>query len=652
MDSETPQSPNSSLQETPLADSSAEDICKSDQLNSEDETSKFSMDEKFPEYKGWESVGFHRPLANELWEVMLELINESFSIFIIAYLIPLLYPYPEIMGYRGLANGILVVVYTIFDTGTNFGLGRFISEYRIKNPRKMMEYVSFTIRYQMITGLIQISILSWYLFEVLVYSNYGYLLWILLLGLQKQYPGMLGVFKSVLNGMQHYNITQVINWVQGRAIEMVFNVGFILWGRAYGESHPEVGIIMGMAIFGVIGNYIDDVIMMFVSGFYVNKILKKNVGFSLMDSLTYKIGDDVKRNAVKYGVPGSILPIISASVNTYILFIYSDNIGGYITWVALVAIGFQFSGIINQFGDFGTTTNVAEAYMNKKKNLAEFYVSYSVKWRFFFRFLIAMTIIAVIPYFYLMIDVNPALAWYEPAFYFLLPAFIKRLINPLFEVADSIMIGAKAINQYNTIRVIEEGLKILFVYLFIFVWEVQNLWGRISIIILMVYQNYIPYLIKSLMCYIYINKKILKIRIYWVTSVVVPFFASLPVLGFAQLWLITFFPPMMAAVGFNVAVALSFPILFLALIFSYFPLSVLLGGWDEYQIHTFEQAVKISGPSKILFVPVLKIIKKCAKLASKIGVHGKFSIPYKQAHIEIVELMELKRETEIGNTNK
>jgi len=68
----------------------------------------------------------------------------------------------------------------------------------------MMEYVNFFIRYQLITGLIQVTVLTWYIFQVLIHGSYGYLAWILLLEMQKQYPGMLGIFKSVLEGMQHY----------------------------------------------------------------------------------------------------------------------------------------------------------------------------------------------------------------------------------------------------------------------------------------------------------------------------------------------------------------------------------------------------------------------------------------------------------------
>jgi hypothetical protein len=43
--------------------------------------------------------------------------------------------------------------------------------------------------YQSFTGLIQITILSWFTFQVVVNSEFAYVTWILLLGLQKEYPG-------------------------------------------------------------------------------------------------------------------------------------------------------------------------------------------------------------------------------------------------------------------------------------------------------------------------------------------------------------------------------------------------------------------------------------------------------------------------------
>jgi hypothetical protein len=65
-----------------------------------------------------------------------------FWIFFVGVFIPLIFPYPEIQGYSGVAEGLFGVVFLAFDIGTNFPFGRFVAEYRVKDPKKMMEYIA------------------------------------------------------------------------------------------------------------------------------------------------------------------------------------------------------------------------------------------------------------------------------------------------------------------------------------------------------------------------------------------------------------------------------------------------------------------------------------------------------------------------------
>ena len=290
----------------------------------------------------------------------------------------------------------------------------------------------------------------------MVNGQYAYLMWVLLLQMQTQYPGVLGIFKSTLAGMQHFSAVQVMNWVQGQVVERILSIAIILYGRWYGLNHPEMGMLMGIVIFGVIGYYVDDILMWIVSGFYLNKILKKYMGHTLTEVLAQPIGKDVKRDAVQYGITGSLLPILSSAVGTYALIAYSSEIGGYITWVALLGRSAGFTGIMGQFGDFGLSTNVAESYMSGKKELAQYYVSASLRWRYFFRVLMGMAIFAVIPYLKLMVAENEGLLYYERAFDFLVFYIIKSIIQPLLQLVDPIMYGANKINQQRLIRTIEQ----------------------------------------------------------------------------------------------------------------------------------------------------------------------------------------------------
>jgi hypothetical protein len=615
-----------------------------DQPNPEAEIAQFDMDKEFPEFRGWEAIGFHRPVGAELWELAIEMIENVLYIFILVYLVPLLRPFPEIEGYRNLANALFFIVFVIFDTGTNFDLGRFIAEYRQKNPRKMMEYVNFVLRYQMWTGLIQVTALSYYIFRVFIYGEYGYLVWIILLEMQKQYPGMLGIFKGVLHGMQQFAATQVMNLVQHKGIEFFVNIGFILLGRAYGEANPEVGIIMGMAIFGAVGNYIDDLIMLPVSGYYLNKVMKKGMGFSLLEALHFKVGKDVYQKALRYGLPASILPIISSSWGLYMTIVQSTMIPGYITLFALAQFGGNLTGIIGQFGDFNLRMMVAEAYCSGKIELAEFYITNSLRWRFFFRCLIACAIFAAFPYLAMMLQVNQELRYYETALVFLLPTLFRRFLEPLFEIFPNILHGAEKINQDQLFSLIEINANgVLFIlYMFVFkVYESMN-----GLIFLWVFSGWVTYLLtKVLISAYYIKKRnLMTIKINWMQTMIIPLICSLPAIVFARVFFYTGFPLLIGWVGFNVATVICYTLFFLILLFSYFPLTVLLGGWDDYQFFIFSKAVDLSGPSKFLFKPLYKMMVRCVAWGKKIGTHGKFPIPFEVAHKQIEELMAQKRE--------
>ncbi|MFX0103626.1 MAG: hypothetical protein ACFFCS_28955 [Candidatus Hodarchaeota archaeon] len=613
----------------------------------EADVDRFDTDKQFPEFKGWEAVGFHRPLGKELWQVVFEQLNNMLYIFVFLYLVPIIRPFPEIDGINHLAGSLFGIFYVIFDTGTNFGISRFIAEYRIKSPKRMLMYVSFFIKYQMLTGIIQVTLLSWYTFEIIINSNYAYLAWMLLIILQKQWPGMLPIFKTVLSGLQHHAKVEIMNILQTEVVERITLIGFVIVGRVWGESNPAIGIMMGICIFTHLGNYIDDIIFGFISMHYTNKILKKYLKTSLREVFRIKISMDVYKQMIFYGVQGSLLPILSTFVNTMTLLAYSSQIPGYISWSALIYYGQMFSGIIGNFGDFALGTSIAESYSNGKKTLAEFYVSYSIRWRYFFYILVAVILFAIIPFFVEIIEMsNSPLAYYKGTTMFFVPFLIRRLFDPILGLPDPIMVGTERITQYNIIRAIEEVLKFFFLYFFVYWLKVQETWGMFGLLFLIGFSHIIPYIIKTIMCYVYVQKKILKIKIYWKSTLVGPFIAAIPLIAFTSFWYYTGFPWLKNAIGIEFTIVLSLILLLFTLLLVYFPLNVLLPGWDDYMFFVFKKAVKLSGPSKPFFALILNIMIKFRNASIKLGTWNRKSwvIPHEEAHKEIIELMEIKKE--------
>lgn len=601
------------------------------------------FEKEYPEFTGWESIGFHRGLGRELWQIIIELFTTTLYLVLITYLMPILNPYPEIAGYQGIAGGIFALVYTIFDLGTNFGLNRFIAEYRIKDTQRMLQYVSYTFWYQSFTGLVQITLISWFSFEVIVNSNFAYLTWILLLGLQKQYPGCLNIFKDVLGGMQHFNKVEILGLIQGQVVERITVIWAVVAFRQFGEGNVSYGIMMSIIIGHTIGSYVDDVLFSLLSLYYLQGVLKKYFGLRLHDIFRIKYDKAVLKDILFYGLQGAALPFIGSFVGTFRFFTYVGNINAYAYWSSIIGMGMTLAGQMAQFGDFALSTAIAEAYMSGKKKLSEFYISYSLRWRFFFMVMLGMIIFGMMPFYYVAIQELAAYQYYQGIEIFMIPAILARLAWVFVEIPDAVMWGAKHITAHNIIRVGEEFLKLFFIWFFVIHLRIQDNWGLIGLTYLIGFTDWIPIFIKTAVCYIYIRVRILKIKVYVIPTFVIPFLSALPAVILAQTVYYTIFWPVVDILGLLPTLVICIAVYFIFIVYTYFPMNAILGGLDDYQLFTFSKAVDLAGPSKFIFKGVLKLMNGSVKIARKFKLHGRFPIPYKEAHKEMGELLAIKR---------
>ena len=99
--------------------------------------------------------------------------------------------------------------------------------------------------------------------------------------------------------------------------------------------------------------------------------------------------------------------------------------------------------------------------------------------------------------------------------------------------------------------------------------------------------------------------------------------------------------------NFWLAVAVGLIFIFLFVLIGYFPLTVFLVGWDENSIIDLQKAVKMSGASKAIIVPLKTVIVKASKHAK---MHNRFKYDETEAFQEarrIMELRDLKREEQL-----
>lgn len=599
----------------------------------------------------WEVIGFQRPLGGWMWGFTISIATSIFGILTIGFLTGLLYPYPEQKGYSDIAGALFAIVYQFFDVGTAFGISRFIAEYRVKDTKKMLEYIRFFVWYQMFTGIIQVLVMSIVILHILRYNEMAYLTWIFLIGCQKQWPGMLGTWKSCIDGLQHFDKSKILGFITGDIFQTLTNVIFIVWGRYWGAQNPIYGELLGATIGMAIGGYVDDFFAMWLSAHYFNKIMAP-FGISFRETWRFEFGKDVIRNCLWFGLQVSVVPIVNTATGTWMMLMYLDALPQYATWKVLVGLAGGIAGFVG-VGDFSLTSALAESYCNGKQKLAEWYVSTSFKWQFFFMALLIQILLAYLPIVIYFINHMEGLENYQPAVIFILPLLIQKISAPFIDMPNSILNGTLHIGFYTFVRVFEEFLQVFFVWLFLYPLALPARYGINGVVFVLALEHYFPRMIKMTMCWVYIHKKVLRIRIYVMTTFILPFLAGLPITIFSGIWTSLFIMPLIEAIGLIPATIITvFFGIFCIPVFVFLPLTGILGSWDDGQLKMFNQAVELSGPSKIFFVPFYKAVMFGVRIGKKIGLHNRFSIPYQEAEREIEELMELKRQHAAKQTVK
>ena len=147
---------------------------------------------------------------------------------------------------------------------------------------------------------------------------------------------------------------------------------------------------------------------------------------------------------------------------------------------------------------------------------------------------------------------------------------------------------------------------------------------------------------KTLTNLIYIHKKILRVKINVWQTLIAPIVACIATWAIGYLMKILIFDTVLEKYNIIAAIVSIVLIIVFLLIFGYFPIHALLGGWDDYSMRDLRKAVAMSGPSKFIVYPMFKMIEAASRISP---LHNKFKIDSSEAVNEIAELLELKKQS-------
>ncbi|MHA1369347.1 MAG: hypothetical protein ACTSRA_06495 [Promethearchaeota archaeon] len=586
----------------------------------------------------WENIGFHRPLAGFFYNLPFYLITLIIGIAAIGLIYNLLYPFPESIGYRAAATGIFGLFFYSFDLGTSNLLNRFIGEANIKDPRRMVQYIQYFIWYQAITGLIQTTSISLYALFLVPKGQLAYTVWIMLIYSTVQYPGFLGIFRGVMNTLQQYNKTAILNFISGEFFQRITEITFVLLGRWYGRMHPELGEIMGIAIGATIGLYIDDFIATAVSAYFFQKVMG-NYGIRVRDCFYHNFDRELVKTCLIWGLKSG-LPNFFWALESYItLILWITYVPQYTTYAALASFGGSIGSLMGWTLDLGGC--MSEAFFNGKKRLAQYYLSQAWRYTGMIQcvvFSLLLNILLVLEPVLLFLG----LEYYILSVIFVLPKMVRDTQQPYNNFAETTTTGTGHINFQMGIDIYEASMAILSWFIFIVWLRVPQRFGLIAIAWLIPCGEMPAIVSKVAITYVYIHKRILKLKIPWYQAFIAPMITTTIIFAFGFAYVQFIFIPVNDSFGTLIAL-IPTVLIFIVItpFFIYFPITALLGAWDDQSLEILKKATKMSGMGKFFSLPMYKMLLFISK---KSKLHGKFSIDDSDAIKEARELMIIKNQ--------
>ena len=603
--------------------------------------------QKFSEEDLWQEIGIHRTIGGQFFRnFIFMLIAAVISTAMFSFVLQVLMPYPTSKGYYDIGERLFAFVFMIFDVGTAYGIEIFISREWVRDKKRALLYIQYYLWYQMFTGLIQVTFISWWCLSIVPKGNLAHLTWLLLLINMKQYPGMLGTFKSILQGMQRYDKSIILDFIGSQGFQLATQIIFFIGGRYWGMANPRFGELLGLSLGMVLGWYLDDFAFMALGYRFFAGVLKRE-GFNPKRAWGHDFNWKIIKECFIYGLGVAWAPLVGVGIGLIQLTMSLNYIPGYANWIVLAGLGLGLGSSINM-GDINMTSQLGESIQNKKYKLATFYLSESLRYWAFIACAMAGIIVCLIPVFKQLINIVPIIAdQYGSTLIFIWPGIVLLLPDIPTRQFERIIVADARVWFKSAVDIV-----ISLINLGMFFWAINARiweWGPFGIILLYAWMQLLGKIIKFLTYFIYIRKNIMPIRISgWQVfgASIITFFVVF-LLGNAFLEGIIF--PLMrlsmsqfgSEAGALITAVIGVLFIILGFMLIVFPLTyALAGGWDESGIEVLKKSYELSGPSKIF----IKSIYFFSVLGSRISpLYNKFKFDiYTDAKKQAEELWEMK----------
>jgi len=384
----------------------------------------------------WEEVGFHRPLGGFLVALSIGLV---FFIPLIIYqnlILPsFILPSAQALGIWGRVTQFFNLAWTFFDMGTSIAFIKYLSEHRVHDPQKGIQYGQVFVWWQVLSGAVQVALVIGLASTLAPRSAYALYAWSVIIHSFIQIPGFYQVMRHALTGFQRLDYSRLLdiglNVVLPMLVQPVFVTIMFTWGRL----HPVFGGAMGGLLGLGIAAYAAEVLT-FLLGLW----LYRRVGYNARILFLAHFDWDVVKTSFKFGVfemlgsaAWSFGQAMEIAITQARLINYAEIWGN---WG--LAQNFIFAFNVTQTLNDGVMPAISEAISNGKRILSQYYSAMAYKYNGLTSAFIGAVLLAVAPKFIL----GSTGVEFQRAAVYVIPLTIWGAVQFPSWVGDNVQLGA------------------------------------------------------------------------------------------------------------------------------------------------------------------------------------------------------------------
>jgi hypothetical protein len=269
------------------------------------------------------------------------------------------------------------VAWMLFDMGTSTAFIKFLSEYRVNDPRRGAQYGQMFVWWQILSGAFQVTLIIALTATFAPHSAYAIYTWSIIIHTIIQVPGCYQLMRHALTGLQRFDYAQILDIALAVIFPMIVQPLIVIPMYLWGKTHPVFGAPMAGLLGMGLAAYAAEVLA-FVAGFFLYRRLGYSVKVLFLAHFdwetvwkSFRFGIFEMLGAGVWGI-GQSLEILITQAR---LINYAEVWGN---WVLAQNFVYGFNAIANLYE--GMMPSISEAVSHGKKVLGQYYSAIAYKW--------------------------------------------------------------------------------------------------------------------------------------------------------------------------------------------------------------------------------------------------------------------------------